>query len=41
VTGLEKDLEAARQFIKERKRELASLKLEIDDEDERIRLLKV
>ncbi|KAH6663814.1 hypothetical protein B0J14DRAFT_661754 [Halenospora varia] len=40
VTGLEKDVEAARQSIKERERELASLKLEIDDEDERIRLLK-
>jgi hypothetical protein len=41
VDGLEKDLEVARQSIKERKRELVSLKLEIDYEDERIRLLKV
>jgi hypothetical protein len=40
VTGLEKDLEAAQQFIKKRKRELISLKLEIDDKDEYIRLLK-
>ncbi|KAI4264666.1 MAG: hypothetical protein L6R42_000235, partial [Xanthoria sp. 1 TBL-2021] len=38
--GLEEDLEAARQFITERERELASLKLEIDNEDERIRSLK-
>jgi hypothetical protein len=40
VTGLKKDLEVARQSIKERERELASLKLKIDNEDERIRLLK-
>jgi hypothetical protein len=41
VTGLEKDIEVAKQFIKERKRELASLKLEINNKNERIRLLKV
>jgi chromosome segregation ATPase len=40
VTGLKKDLEAARQSIKERERELVSLKLKIDNKDERIRLLK-
>ncbi len=40
MTGLEKDLEAARQFIKERERELVSLKLKIDNKDEYIRLLK-
>jgi hypothetical protein len=40
VTGLEKDLEAARQSIKERERKLINLKLKIDDEDERIKLLK-
>jgi hypothetical protein len=40
VTGLEKDLEVARQSVKERERELANLKLEINNEDERIRLLK-
>jgi 23S rRNA pseudoU1915 N3-methylase RlmH len=33
--GLERDLEAARQSIKERERELASLKLKTNDEDER------
>jgi hypothetical protein len=41
VTSLERDLKVARQSIKERERELASLKLEIDDEDERIKSLKV
>lgn len=40
MTSLEKDLEAVQQSIKKSERELASLKLEIDDEDERIRLLK-
>jgi hypothetical protein len=41
VTGLEKDLEVARLSIKERERELAGLKLEINNQDERIRLLLV
>jgi chromosome segregation ATPase len=41
VTGLKEDLEAARQFIKERETELAGPKLNIDDNDERIRLLKI
>lgn len=41
MTGLEKDIEVVRLSIKERERELASLKLEIDNKDERIRLLKV
>ena len=40
MTGLEEDLEAARQSIKERETELAGLRLDIDDDDERIRLLK-
>lgn len=40
VAGLENDREAAPQSLKKRERELASLKLEIDNEDERIWLLK-
>ena len=40
VTGLEIDLEAARQSIKERERELVSLKLKINNKNQRIRLLK-
>jgi chromosome segregation ATPase len=40
IAGLEKDLEAAKQSNKVRETELASPKLDIDDVDERIRLLK-
>jgi hypothetical protein len=40
VTSLEKDLKVARQSIKKRERELVSLKLEINNKDKRIRLLK-
>jgi hypothetical protein len=40
VTSLEKDLKAARQSIKERERELVSLKLKIDNNNKHIRLLK-
>jgi hypothetical protein len=40
VIGLEEDLEVARQSIKERETELVGLKLNINDNNERIRLLK-
>ena len=40
VTGLEEDLEAAQQSIKEKETELVGLKLDIDNDDERVRLLK-
>lgn len=40
VIGLEEDLEAARQFIKEREIELVGLKLNINNNNKHIRLLK-
>jgi chromosome segregation ATPase len=40
VTGLEKDLEVTRQSIKKRETELAGLKLNINNNNKRVRLLK-
>ena len=40
IIGLEKDLEAARQSIKERETELVGLKLNINNNNKRVRLLK-
>jgi chromosome segregation ATPase len=40
VISLEKDLEVAQQFIKERKIKLISLKLNINNNNKRVRLLK-
>ena len=40
IISLEKDLKAAQQSIKERETKLAGLKLNIDNNNERVKLLK-